>query len=154
MVKRPQASCHPERPHHAKGKCRQCYSKSRDRVRWARNPVADKGQAERSKAWYRRNRTEALKRTKQDRDQRKCRVLTRYGKDHALMCCWGECEVSDIDMLTLDHVNNGGTAERTVRGQNSTYRFVEKNNYPEGYQTLCWNHQWKKEIERRRGLRT
>jgi hypothetical protein len=92
----------------------------------------------------------------------KTEVLTHYGKNGELKCCWQDCEVTDIDMLSLDHINNDGASHRrdAVTGKrenpfqgSSFYRLVRKQGYPEGLQTLCHNHQWKKEILRRRTLR-
>src|ERR1700691_2294406 len=43
---------------------------------------------------------------------RKERVLSHYGRDGKAVCTWGNCSVEDLDMLTLDHVNGGGSKER------------------------------------------
>lgn len=88
------------------------------------------------------------------RDSRKIRVLTHYGNNGKLLCCWEECTVCDPDMLSIDHKNNDGSQDRNIRGTgNNLYLSLEKEGYPEGFQTLCHNHQWKKEILRRRALR-
>jgi hypothetical protein len=54
-------------------------------------------------------------------------------------------------MLTIDHEKNDGAEERKKYGS-SLYLYLRKN-FPDGYQTLCHNHQWKKEIMRRRTAR-
>jgi hypothetical protein len=84
---------------------------------------------------------------------RKIRVLTHYGKDGRLMCCWEGCSISDPDMLSLDHINNDGAEDRR-QGKTGTslYLRVERDGYREDLQTLCHNHQWKKEFLRRRVL--
>jgi hypothetical protein len=77
-------------------------------------------------------------------------VLSHYGKGGKLQCCWPDCEVNDIDVLTIDHINNQG-AKRRRQGQRSgdvLYRQLKRKKYPKGYQTLCMNHQYKKEIVR------
>jgi len=85
---------------------------------------------------------------------RKLRVLSHYGKERNAQCCWEGCEVLDLDMLSLDHVNNDGAKDRNIRGSgHMLYASVEKEGFPEGFQTLCHNHQWKKEITRRREAR-
>jgi hypothetical protein len=90
----------------------------------------------------------------QNRDARKSRILTHYGKDRKLVCCWEKCPVNDPDMLSLDHINNNGSADRKSKpAGDNFYRFLEKEGYPEGFQTLCMNHQLKKEILRRKELR-
>jgi len=77
----------------------------------------------------------------------KFEVLSHYSPKGILGCSWGGCDISDIDMLTLDHVNNDGAELRKIHGAGgATYYYVKQHAYPDGYQTLCWNHQWKKEI--------
>jgi hypothetical protein len=77
----------------------------------------------------------------------KIEVLTRYGPNGQLKCSWPGCQVDDVDMLSLDHVANDGAQERHEGFRASTlYHRVRSKNFPEGYQTLCWNHQWKKQI--------
>ena len=86
--------------------------------------------------------------------QRKLRVLAHYGKGNLPNCCWEGCTVIDPDMLSIDHKDNNGAEDRKVRGTGNTlYLSLEKEGYPEGFQTLCHNHQWKKEILRRTSLR-
>ena len=87
----------------------------------------------------------------------KIEVLSHYGPEGKLQCAWPECSVNDIDMLSLDHVQNDGAADRKSEdrggGGNTTYRRVRKAGFPGGFQTLCHNHQWKKELIRRREAR-
>lgn len=87
----------------------------------------------------------------------KLEVLSHYGPNGMLQCSWPDCEITDIDMLSLDHVNNDGASERKngYRGGGgiATYQRVRRDGFPEGYQTLCHNHQWKKELMRRREQR-
>lgn len=88
----------------------------------------------------------------------KTEVLKHYGPNSELRCAWPGCVVDDLDMLTLDHVNNDGAEERRNAGYGNRggagreqYRRIKRMGFPEGYQTMCWNHQWKKELMRRRG---
>jgi hypothetical protein len=87
----------------------------------------------------------------------KIEVLSHYGPQGKLQCAWPDCSVTDVDMLSLDHVNNDGASDRKNKsrggGGNTTYRRVRAAGYPEGFQTLCHNHQWKKELMRRREKR-
>lgn len=89
-----------------------------------------------------------LKKQKQYRAEMKLKVLSHYGPNHGLRCNWPDCDVIDIDMLTLDHVNNDGAEHRKT--SHNLYREVIQRGFPEGFQTLCWNHQWKKQILRTR----
>lgn len=95
-----------------------------------------------------------LAHTREQNKQRKFKVLSHYGPNRHLGCCWDGCDVVDIDMLSLDHVNNDGAEHRKLlSGQRSaagteTYRWVERNGFPPGFQTLCFNHQMKKQLQR------
>ena len=75
----------------------------------------------------------------------KLEVLGHYGVSGVARCSWPGCDVHDPDMLTLDHINNGGAEHRKVgcNGGVILYRKLRHQNYPDGYQTLCFNHQWK-----------
>jgi hypothetical protein len=58
-------------------------------------------------------------------------------------------------MLVLDHEQDNGAEERKAghgRGW-SFYLFLKRNGYPSGYQTLCCNHNQKKEMVRARSRR-
>jgi hypothetical protein len=56
-------------------------------------------------------------------------------------------------MLSLDHVNNDGAKDRVgnLKGGYAFYRWLKTHGFPGEFQTLCHNHQWKKELMRRRG---
>lgn len=109
------------------------------------------------KVWYPKHR-----RNKSDINHRylqglKIEVLTHYGKGK-LKCVVHGCKVQDLDMLTLDHVENDGARHRESLGRKgsggaSTYVDLKRRGYPTGHQTLCANHQLKKEIMRCRRLR-
>lgn len=67
-------------------------------------------------------------------------MLNRYGR----VCV--VCGFDDIRALQIDHVNGNGNAERiaiggTVRFSGwNFYQYLKKSGYPDGYQTLCANH--------------
>jgi len=73
-------------------------------------------------------------------------VLTHYGNGK---CACVKCGFTDIRALSIDHVNGGGCDERrqTHRAGNTFYRWLIKNNFPLGYQTLCMNCQWIKRFD-------
>jgi hypothetical protein len=87
--------------------------------------------------------------TKKYEDKTKRETLSHYGPNGVAKCSWEKCGVRDLDVLTLDHIKNGGAEDRRQNGYR-TYRRLRGEGYPEGFQTLCHNHQWKKEILRRR----
>ena len=62
----------------------------------------------------------------------KIQVFTHYG----LHCeCCGE---NHLDLLSIDHIGGGGNIHRKEIGEGTTfYRWLAKNNFPEGYRTLC-----------------
>lgn len=74
--------------------------------------------------------------------QRKLKILTHYGKGKAACVLCGE---NRIACLSIDHINNDGYEQRKQmhgRGSDTLYRWLETNNYPTGYQTLCMNCQF------------
>lgn len=66
------------------------------------------------------------------------RVLIHYSKvDYP--CCV-DCGEWDIRCLSIDHINGGGTQHRKETGSGvKFYHWLEKNNYPQGYDTVCMN---------------
>lgn len=79
----------------------------------------------------------------------KRQAMQAYGNKCA--CC-GE---SDLRFLSIDHVNNDGAAhrrellgpDRKKRGAGSAiYNWLRKNDYPEGFQVLCFNCNMGKQI--------
>ncbi len=66
----------------------------------------------------------------------KTEVFESYG---GVWCnCCGE---SNIKFLTMDHINNDGNVHRRTDPNigPGLYRWLRRNNYPEGFQVLCWN---------------
>lgn len=79
-------------------------------------------------------------------------VLAHYGPQGKMQCSWNGCEIIDIDMLVLDHIEDDGAQERRDAPNSGKghelYRKLRNENYPVGYQTLCCNHNHKKELLR------
>lgn len=69
-------------------------------------------------------------------------ALTHYGING---CACVKCGESRLACLSIDHINGGGTQQGL--GGATLYFWLIKNNYPEGYQTLCMNCQFVKRIE-------
>lgn len=64
-----------------------------------------------------------------------------------------QCNITDLDMLTIDHINNDGKIHRDqYGGKDSMANILRKEGYPPGFQVLCFNHNIKKERIRRRTL--
>jgi len=85
----------------------------------------------------------------------KIKVLTHYGKGK---CACVRCGFDDIRALSIDHLNGGGREHRRKEGIGSIYTWLWRNEYPEGFQTLCMNCQfvkaYKDDIPRVRGLKS
>jgi hypothetical protein len=82
----------------------------------------------------------------------KNKVLTHYSISNIPMCAAKGCTIMDVDMLCIDHIDNGGNKHRKETGSGGkVYGWLIKHGLPPGYQVLCWNHNAKKEIERARG---
>ena len=97
-------------------------------------------------------RPEAIEYQKEYSKKIRIEVLTHYGNGE-LRCVNPNCLVSggctDIRALQLDHINGGGCKHRReIRGSGgiNLYRWLQENNYPEGYQTLCANCNWIKKV--------
>ena len=110
------------------------------------------------KRYYRKNK-EAIsimnrKEFSRTNDQSKKICLTHYSRGELPECCHDGCGITDIDVLTLDHVNDDGAEHRKSLPGNGRglrlYRWIIKNEFPAGFQVLCWNHNVKKQCEKRR----
>jgi hypothetical protein len=118
-----------------------------------------KKQAGAMRRWKRKNpeRSARIYREITRRANRKGReeILAHYGKGKKPLCKWRGCRIADIDMLTLDHINNDGHKDHEgLRGGGAeARRILASRGWPKTFQTLCWNHQWKKENLRRRAER-
>ena len=85
---------------------------------------------------------------KRRREQRKI-VLNHYSKGQ-LKC--KECGYDkDSRALIIDHIDNNGAKHRKITrgGGEKTYNWLIQNNFPEGFQILCQNCNWLKELDNR-----
>ena len=63
------------------------------------------------------------------------------------------CGYSNIDALAIDHIADNGKAHRAEVGAGSSFwLWLQRNNYPAGFQTLCHNCNFLKELKRRRTM--
>ena len=69
-------------------------------------------------------------------------TLIHYGNGK-LACV--KCGFEDIRALSIDHINGGGAAHKRYINNINLYRWLKKQGYPMGYQTLCMNCQFIKE---------
>lgn len=62
------------------------------------------------------------------------------------MCC-NCCGENIFEFMTVDHIKGGGNKHRKEikkESGRSFYEWLIKNNFPKGYQILCWNCNWSK----------
>ena len=83
-------------------------------------------------------------RMKKIRDDLKSQVFTEYSKrliNSDIPCCICCGENEHISFLTIDHIDGRkhlSKEERNLTGH-KLYRWLRKNNYPQGYSVLCMN---------------
>jgi hypothetical protein len=107
--------------------------------------AADKryGQSKKGQRTYHRydHSEKGRKRDKARNSRLKILILSHYG----LVC---PCGFSDLRALSIDHIAGDGAAHRREIGAGAAlYRFLKKNNFPPGFQTLCMNCQWIKRFQ-------
>lgn len=61
------------------------------------------------------------------------KVFAHYGD---VCAC---CGITEPNFLTIDHINGGGNKHRRQLKKNSIYTWLIKNNFPAGFQLLCFN---------------
>ena len=126
-----------------------CYNEGMDRSQyWKDRYQREKAESNKlSHDWYIKHKEERRYRLRDTRYQLKLEVLSHYsnGTKRCVRC--GESRPA---CLSIDHINGGGTkhrAEVVKASGNGFYRWLRKNNFPQGYQTLCMNCQFVKKFE-------
>ena len=77
-------------------------------------------------------------------------VFGHYSKGKPV-CCVKGCNIDDMDMLALDHINDDGAVHRKkVNARTGTfmYEWAIRNNFPPIFNIMCWNHNIKKQMKR------
>lgn len=96
--------------------------------------------------YIKNNRVKVRAWNKVARDKLKDEVFTHYCNG-TIKC--HHCNETDLGVLTLDHVDGGGNKHRKESGMKTGYNaccWLKKHGYPEGFQVLCWNCQFKKRL--------
>lgn len=95
------------------------------------------------KEWRENNRELANKSSRESKKKYEARckdlVFEHYGK---VCACCGE---SNKIFLSIDHINGGGEKHRKQMKEKITTWLV-RNNFPDGFQTLCFNCNWGKHL--------
>jgi len=74
----------------------------------------------------------------------KRQVMLHYSKKLSkskIPCCNCCGEKTSLDFLCIDHISGRrlGNGKKDTRRGSSLYSYLISNNYPRGYQVLCWN---------------
>ncbi len=83
--------------------------------------------------WALNNNDKVRQISKKVRLRLKILVVEKYGGKCA--CC-GEKE---LVFLAIDHIKNDGAAHRREIGNGQIHRWLKRNNFPAGFQVLCFN---------------
>jgi len=135
-------------PQHNNERRRELYLQNKDEInrkRRERNKIEEVNIKKRlsEKIYKEKNKEKILEINKKScskyRERNKELVYNHYGRKCA--CC-GE---SNINFLTIDHINGDGTKHRK-KIHNKINNWLVKNNFPDGFQTLCFNCNWGKHI--------
>jgi hypothetical protein len=81
--------------------------------------------------------------SEKERHRKQWTYLKKLVFDNYGYICVG-CGETDFPVLTIDHINGGGNKHRKEVG--SLYRWLIKNNFPEGFRVLCRNCQWRSRL--------
>lgn len=78
------------------------------------------------------------KKNREYRTLLKRKVMYHYSNGRLCCRCCGE---RHMEFLTIDHINNDGAEHRRKIGktQYDVCRWIINNNFPEGFQVLCFN---------------
>ena len=110
---------------------------------WASRCALEKRPAgiERRKRSYRKNLAKRLLAGRERRLRIKIKVLSLYGG-----CCANpNCKITEVGVLSIDHINNDGSLERGRSGQ-SIYRKLINKPKRSDLQVLCLNCQFRKRL--------
>ena len=64
------------------------------------------------------------------------KVVNYYSNGTMKCACCGE---NNLEFLLIDHINGGGNKHRQEEKIRNFYRWLIKNNFPEGFRVLCYN---------------
>ena len=109
--------------------CISCGKRSRELYRNSRK----------DKSYYLRNKDKINKRNNFNHGVLKELVISHYDG-----CC-AVCGESRLPFLTMDHINNDGGGSGS--SGSIFYRWLKRNNFPPGFQVLCWNHNFLKQLK-------
>jgi len=135
-------------PHKTLELRRAYYQKNKDEINrkrreYDKRPEVKKKKLQRDAEWRKKNRARAneLSRISKIKYERRCKKLVFEHYGNTCACC-GE---SNLKFLSVDHINGGGCKHRKqTKGKICVWLY--KNNFPKGFQILCFNCNWGKHI--------
>lgn len=91
--------------------------------------------------WAKNNKKSCKESVKKYKNSIKLKVFKHYSKSTKPFCSCSRCKINILDFLTIDHINGNGASFRKKTGLRglTLYQYLIKNNYPKGYQVLCFN---------------
>lgn len=95
---------------------------------------------EKRKQYYQKNKNVIKQKTKKYYESWKTynKFITIFHYTEGRMMCQN-CDEDIIELLTIDHIEGGGNKHRKETGKANLYVWLRKNNYPQGFQILCYN---------------
>lgn len=118
---------------------------------WSKDPSNYWKKLRNTRKWYARHKEERRKSVKASYDKLRLECLVRYSQDPPTCSCCGETQVI---FLTLDHIDGNGAAHRrsiglcgvtNPKGTKTAFQYwLKRNDFPDGFQVLCWNCNWAK----------
>ena len=134
---------HPDRVREREQKyresCRERIKETRRKYREVNAEVIREKDRVYSQKWRKEHPEQACRinreNNKRYRQKLKDSVFVAYGG-----CC-ACCGETDSRFFTIDHMDNSGATHRKILGRDSKklYKWLINNNYPVGFQILCWN---------------
>ena len=130
--------CHKEKPATTEN-----FYKNGNKLRPECKKCSKKCDKKRSKAYYIKNKCKIRKRHKENYDNIKTRIFNHYGHECKV------CKENNFDLLCIDHINNDRYKYKIHSGI-ATYLWLIRNNFPPGFQVLCFNCNFKKELKHKK----
>ncbi len=89
--------------------------------------------------YYKNHRKEILAHHQKVNEDQRLQCLIHYSGNPPHCQC-PNCTETEIKFLSIDHINgHGNEHKRQIGGSDKLYRWLIKNNFPEGFQILCYN---------------
>ena len=117
---------------------RENYAKNRPKIRAYQKRLYDKNPEK-----FRKSAKARMEKRKPERLARKKRVFSIYSKrlsNSKIPCCACCGENFSHEFLAIDHISGRKIhGHKAGFGGDQLYRWLQKNNYPDGFQVLCHN---------------